>query len=258
MVDNNSNDPEIKKIIQNFSVKYIFEPRPGSYMARNTGAKNASGETLIFIDSDCQVNKNYFQQAELSLKSDIDGLMGKILGINHNKIAALEQKFYEDLTKNFLQPNTLLKRIDTRNFIIKKNIFQKINGFTENLKFGGDMELGARLHEQKYKIIYDENIIIQHTNEVNLDKIIKKRINQNYDNYRILNDHSPEFIKKYFPHLLKINKYKNYYWLLIIILPIFKLVTKLTNNYWFYKKTNIIAIKLGSLKCYLKKSSPIQ
>lgn len=258
VVDNNSNDQEIKKIINNFPVKYIFESHKNSYISRNTGAKNAQGKILIFIDSDCVVDEKFFNNIQLAFQKNIDGLMGKIIGINKNNIAALEQKFYEEITGRFLKTNTFLKRIDTRNFAIKKEIFLKHGGFSEMLKYGSDMEFGARLHEQKYKIIYNENIIVKHINETDLNKIVQKRIKQNYDNYHITEYHNLDFLKKYFPHLLEIKKYKKYYLLLIIGLPILKLITLITRNYWFYKKTNIFAIKLGSLKCYLKKSSPIQ
>jgi glycosyltransferase involved in cell wall biosynthesis len=253
VVDNNSSDPEIKEIVQRYPVKYLLETKTGSYAARNTGAKNAQGDILIFIDSDCQASQDWLQNIAASFKNNIDGLMGKITGINSNKIATLEQKFYEAVTANFLQKKNL-SRIDTRNFAIKKEIFNKLKGFNEDLKYGGDMELGARLHENNYKIIYQDSVIIQHVNETNLNKIIRKRIEQNFDNYKIIDYHEPEFIAEYFPHLLKIKTLKKYYYLFIICLPIFKVLTKLTKCYVFYKYSNIAACKIGSLKCYLQKT----
>lgn len=256
VVDNNSSDLEIKKIIAQFPIKYVLESKTGSYAARNAGAKNAQGDILIFLDSDCQVPKNYLQNMDLAFKKDIDGLMGKITGINTNKIAACEQRFYEEITDIFLKKEKHLSRIDTRNFAIKKEIFNSMGGFDEKLKYGGDMEFGARLHEKNYHIIYQDAVVIQHVNETNLKKIINKRLAQNFDNYKIINYHNQEFIKKYFPYLLEIKKIKKYYYLFKIILPIFSLMTVITKNYWFYKYTNILAIKLGSIKCYLEKSSP--
>lgn len=252
-VDNNSSDPEIKKIIQQYPVKYLLETKAGSYAARNAGAKNASGDILIFLDSDCQIAEDYFQNIQLAFKENIDGLMGRISGINKNKIATCEQKFYEEITGAFLTREKYLSRIDTRNFAIKKEVFNKLGGFNEKLKYGGDMELGSRLHEKKYKIIYANNIVVQHANETDLDKIIQKRTKQNFDNYKIINYHNPEFIEKYFPYLLKIKKLKKYYYLFLICLPIFKIFAKATKCYFFYKYTNILACKMGSLNCYLKK-----
>ena len=53
VVDNGSTDPEIPQIIQKFPVRYISEPRIGSYTARNSGIDQASGGILAFTDSDC-------------------------------------------------------------------------------------------------------------------------------------------------------------------------------------------------------------
>ena len=53
VVDNGSTE-KIKNVLLGFTgVTYILENRPGSYIARNTGIKYASGEIIAFTDSDC-------------------------------------------------------------------------------------------------------------------------------------------------------------------------------------------------------------
>jgi glycosyltransferase involved in cell wall biosynthesis len=246
-VDNNSTDPEIKKILNKYKVKYLLEKNAGSYHARNTGAKNAEGDILIFTDSDCVPQENWVQSINKAFSKNIDGIMGKISGINKNKIAKQEQKFYEAVAGKFLKKNVPLKRIDTRNFAVKKNIFLKQGGFNEQLQFGGDMEFGARIHQAGYKIFYEESVLVSHSNETDMDKIINKRIQQNFDNYHILKFHNRNFIEQYFPHFLEINKYEKYYPLFTLYLPILTHMAKLFKNYFFYKYANIFAIKYGLL-----------
>lgn len=246
-VDNNSTDPEIKKIISQYKVKYIKETRPGSYTARNTGARNAQGDILVFLDSDCEPSADWLKNIKEAFQNNIDGLMGKIIGKNKNKIAEFEQKFYEAVTGKFLNQEKYLKRIDTRNFAIKKEIFNKLKGFNEALQYGGDMEFGARAYQAGYKISYAESVIVSHANETNLDKIIDKRIKQNYDNYNITKYHDENFIKQYFPHLLAGKQYNKYYYIIAFYLPVLIKLTKIFKIYFFYKYANIFAIKFGQL-----------
>ncbi|WP_176230527.1 glycosyltransferase family 2 protein, partial [Candidatus Hakubella thermalkaliphila] len=47
------------EIIKGFPCKFIFlDKHYGASRARNTGAKNSSGEILFFIDADCLLQKN--------------------------------------------------------------------------------------------------------------------------------------------------------------------------------------------------------
>ncbi|MFH0818667.1 MAG: glycosyltransferase [Patescibacteria group bacterium] len=256
LVDNN-HEKQLRYFADKYLVKYVHEPITGSYQARNTGANNAGGEILIFIDSDCQVTSNWLKEIDKTFDQNVDSLMGKILGINKNNIAEFEQKFYEQITHDFLNNNNkTLSRIDTRNFAIKKHVFEKLNGFNSRLQYGGDMEFGALLHEHNKTIIFSENVIINHVNEICLDVIIKKRIKQNYNNFLITSLHNPSFIKKYFPHLLAHQNNFPAQCLRIICklgLTVCRWPAKIFINYKFFKLLNILAIKYGLLSAVCKK-----
>ena len=67
VVDNSSND-NTKNVVINFNkqlpIRYIFEPRIGIPIARNTGIKNAKYDIIAFIDDDCVADKNFDQPAQ--------------------------------------------------------------------------------------------------------------------------------------------------------------------------------------------------
>ncbi|MBU0670829.1 glycosyltransferase, partial [Patescibacteria group bacterium] len=174
LVNNRPQNQEIKKIAEKFKVQYVEEKNPGSYRARNGGARKAQGDILAFCDVDCVVTENWLNEMEKSLANN-EAVIGKTEGINENKTAKLEQMFYEMLMKNAL--------VDTRNFGIKKSTFNHLGGFNEKLAFGGDMEFGARLDNQNFKIGRNEKMIVKHHNPTRIMKIILKRITQNFDNY---------------------------------------------------------------------------
>jgi glycosyltransferase involved in cell wall biosynthesis len=62
IVDNNSTD-NTANIAQEYYpfVKYIFEKNTAFSRARRTGANNASGDILLFLDDDVLVNKGSFK-----------------------------------------------------------------------------------------------------------------------------------------------------------------------------------------------------
>lgn len=265
IVDNNSSDPELKKLISAYPVKYVLEQKAGSYIARNTGAKHAQGDVLIFIDSDCTVDKNWLSEIKKNI-AQVDGLMGKIQGINNNIVATFEQRFYEQITTAAFTEK-YLKRIDTRNFIIKKEVFNKLGGFNDQLKYGGDMEFGARLHQAHYQIIFCAEAIINHTNETDLNKILNKRIAQNFDNYNILKFHDTDFVNFYFPHLIKYQKnilslLQLYIFFIILIKHkylnkyLYKILP-INLQYYYFKFINICANKYGQLLNIFQKQNHV-
>ncbi|MFA5994816.1 MAG: glycosyltransferase family 2 protein [Patescibacteria group bacterium] len=181
----------------------IHEPIPGSYQARNTGLEQARGEYLAFTDSDCTVDPQWLYNIEqLFIDETIDAVMGYATGNNANKIATYEQQMYEDNIGKFVGEKKL-RRIDTRNFAIKRNIYEKLGGFNTRLDYGGDMEYGARAHQAGFNIIFAKNVVVTHSNETNLPKLLQKRIRQNKGNMLITQIHDEQFVQEYFPHLLR-------------------------------------------------------
>ncbi len=257
VVDNNSSDPEIKKIIQSFpTIKYLVEKKPGSYAARNRGAQAARGKILAFTDADCLADEDWLINIEKN-SQQVNGLMGRIEDNNENQIAEWEGRFYQEVTAGLWPVGKDLKRIDTRNFAINKEVFQKMKGFNEKLKYGGDMELGARLHAAGYRIRYCPEAKVKHHNETDLKTILSKRIKQNFDNYQITKLHPADFVKTYFPHLASLApNLKTKLWRLIfkLILDLNWPWLKLVRSYDYFKKLNIAAIKYGQLSNVVQKN----
>lgn len=256
VVDNNSTD-STTAIIKKFPVRYIHEAHPGSYRARNAGLKAAQGESMVFTDSDCSVDINWLSEIDKLFSNDkIDGVMGYAGGNNGNIIACYEQRMYEDNISEFIN-STDLKRIDTRNFAVKRNVIAKIGHFNEALQFGGDMEYGARAHEAGLKFVFSNSVIISHTNPINLPMLLSKRVRQNFGNMLIIEHHSSQFIRDYFPHLLRysrstINMILRWsLWLISkLYFPFAGVVCILLPDplgYWHFKLMNVIAMRLGQL-----------
>lgn len=63
-----------------FQAKYIYEPRLGQSLARNTGRAVAAGDILAFTDDDCLPNKDWLSHLVQSYSNpDVWGCSGRVI-----------------------------------------------------------------------------------------------------------------------------------------------------------------------------------
>ena len=59
VVDNAPSDDSTARLSANYPVRYIIERRKGASWARTRGAKEASGEVVVYVDDDVVVDNNW-------------------------------------------------------------------------------------------------------------------------------------------------------------------------------------------------------
>lgn len=140
----------IKKHNNNQVFYYRLDLNSGPQVARNYGAKKACSELLVFLDSDdlllsdsLSKRINYFnsnpncESAYSNYKVSFNTKKNNdyIKKINHKKLS------YKDVL-------TSLSLVPTSAFIMKKHIFNKINGFDERLPSCQDDDIMIRCFEK--------------------------------------------------------------------------------------------------------------
>jgi glycosyltransferase involved in cell wall biosynthesis len=85
IVDNNSKD-NTKELVESYipkfqgKMRYLFEPKQGQSVARNTGIKSANGKIIAFTDDDVIVDKKWlFHIKKFSDEHQFDAMGGRIL-----------------------------------------------------------------------------------------------------------------------------------------------------------------------------------
>ncbi len=135
-------------------VRWSKGPRKGPAANRNSGAREAKGSWLIFIDDDCEPDpgllKNYRQFMEQNAHADV--LEGMIYSDEHIPpffIAPL------NLTGGFLW---------SCNFAIKRSVFDALAGFDENYPYPNleDNDLNKRLIRGGYAIVFAQSAKVYH------------------------------------------------------------------------------------------------
>ena len=187
IVDNNSIDNTTEVFNQwrashpNGSFSYLTESQQGASFARNTGAANAKGQWLCFMDDDAVASINYVENIlkHIETKPESVGFGGRIIP----KYIPAEPKwmsyYVSSLVGNFdYAPNACAfehgKYPLESNMIVRKDIYDAIGGFNAALPgVVGTLRIGGEGKELFYKILalghtiyYDPTICVHHVVEV--------------------------------------------------------------------------------------------
>lgn len=170
IVDDNSTD-NTKNIIKKYDCKYIkLNKNKGAGNARNIGAKYATGNILLFIDSDIVIKKNTLKNLILNIKKykNIKIICGYKASLN------LSKGFFSNFImyrKTFTYIKFLKSKIEfyynsfpeTAFMGIYKEVFNEFWGFNPKLKRSSceDHEFGKRINK-KYKIYFFKNLEVFH------------------------------------------------------------------------------------------------
>lgn len=174
VVDNSEKGVVPSDIILPDWVQMAHEPVAGSYKARNTGARMATGEILAFTDSDCVPDKNWLTNAINCFRRSTCDLVGGKVQIFQDDEENKYGYLYERVTAFPQHKNVPDGRGVTANLFIKKCVFDKMSGFSSTIKSGGDWEFTLRCTKKGYDMIYCEEVLVLHPART-LPAIFKKQ-----------------------------------------------------------------------------------
>ena len=135
--DNNSNDKTLEVAKKN-KCKTVKGGLPG--MGRNNGAKAAKYDWLLFLDSDVLLPK-MFLESFFEKSKKYDYATCRIEPLTHN----FEYRFFYMLKNysNYISRN----HISGQCLLIKKRLFEKIEGYDGSLTLGEEHDLAKRLRK---------------------------------------------------------------------------------------------------------------
>lgn len=164
VVVNNDPDDQVPEYINLPSnCKMVFESKPGSYAARNTGAANAEGEVFSFTDADCKPKKDWLSKINEHFCSFDNPLSGAVemFSVNNKKKLNLPESY--DYIYGINQDIYMEKGVAaTANLSVLKKHFDLVNGFDESCFSGGDVDFCRKLRDEGIILLYRSDIIVRH------------------------------------------------------------------------------------------------
>lgn len=222
VVDDDSNDDTysyIKGANKNYELKYhYFKKNKRSYCApaKNFGWKKASGDIIIFIDSDIIVKQTYLSEIERYYNADKDLMIigTRIFLPGSVPLKTIQDKsFFKEYSSMAKKPeffelrHTIFSDHSYNssamkypwleafgcNMVVPKQWLQKIGGFDENFENWGleDIELAYNLFSHGLKIVINSKLEVFHQPHNNNKDVI------NPDYYTQIDENTRYFIEKH-------------------------------------------------------------
>lgn len=166
VVDNGSDDEDaIARVVSSHRARLSWEKKPGSYCARNHGLSLARGEIIAFTDADCIPDRDWLEQGVSCLQSVPKcGLVAGRVELFYRDPQHLTAVELHESIYAFPQEAYLAQGLGgvTANLLTYKAVVDRVGGFKESLKSGGDLEWGERVASLGYERVYSARVKVRH------------------------------------------------------------------------------------------------
>lgn len=192
IVDDGSIDNS-NKILQKYEKKervkiYYFEINRGAAYARNFGVKQSKGKYILFIDFDCEIEKNCLKEIinKFDNSKKIGGIILKLITDNGKldnaghfySIFGFPYEIGSGENPVNYQKEMSVFGAKTSGLAVRKELIKKVGGFDEDYLISGeDTDFSWRIGMTGYGLIYLPTAIGNHH---------QKKIKNKSVNYRIL------------------------------------------------------------------------
>lgn len=143
VVDNGSTDRTLEAAakFRNSLALTILE-KPDGYISavRNAGAAAAQGTYLAFLDSDCEANPDWLQQASLAIQEGRTGIFGSFYLIPDGS-SWVARHWYDERER---KGQGKISFVPAGDLFVSRELFQKLRGFDESLQTNEDVEFCHR------------------------------------------------------------------------------------------------------------------
>lgn len=151
VVDDGSLDNTANVVSKYSSVRYVYQDNHGVSAARNRGAEEATGNWLIFLDSDDELLFN----ALLEFKSAID---------SQPEVNVFQGGYFIFNNETLIERHPTLGNSSfvSGSFAIDRLLFKSLKGYDESLKFAENTELVFRLEQSGVSIRKIESVVLRY------------------------------------------------------------------------------------------------
>ncbi|MBF0342964.1 MAG: glycosyltransferase [Nitrospirae bacterium] len=172
VVDNGSKDAtaEIAKVM---GVTVLSKPKATISALRNSGARCAKGELLVFLDADMVVPEDFINKGKKYFDSGFMGALGFAIIVPSD--SGWVARTWGQPLNSKRERKVEVDFLGGSNIFIKKIVFEEVGGFDELLNTNEDKDFTMRVAKAGYSLITSYEINVIHLGyERDLSEFIRK------------------------------------------------------------------------------------
>jgi lipopolysaccharide/colanic/teichoic acid biosynthesis glycosyltransferase/GT2 family glycosyltransferase len=203
VVDDGSTDGTAE-IARRAGACVVTQPNGGAAAARNSGAKVAQGELLLFTDSDCAPVPGWMAALIAAFDDPrVAGAKGTYLTRQRAIVPRFTQLEYEDRYDRMLGRETI-DFIDTYSAAYRPDVFWQNGGFDTSVRYTEDQEFSFRLAEKGYRLVFVPEAQVYHRHNATLRAYIRRKffigrwkvlVTRQHPGRLVKDSHTPEALK---------------------------------------------------------------
>jgi mycofactocin glycosyltransferase len=203
IVVDDASDDNTPEVVSGFPVRLLKNTiRMQASYSRNLAAKEAKGDILAFIDSDCTADPLWLKALTPAFSDAINGAVGGKVdswfdkkGLDrYEKVASSLNK--GDHSRSSKEEGNFFY-LPTCNLLVKKELFLKLGGFNIDMTVGEDVDFCWRLKDSGHEIEYRPEGVVFHKHRNMIWPFFRRRFEYGTSE-PLLNKKHPDRLKKMF------------------------------------------------------------
>ncbi len=171
---------QVEKYKSQLNIKYFYKENEKPAIARNYGVARASGEYVVFVDSDCIIPQDYFEKVNRHLnEEEVDAYGGPdAASPDFSPLQkAISYSMTAFLTTGNIRGGEKVDKFYPRSFNlgVKKTVFDEMGGFPiTKMHPGEDMVFAIELIKRGYKTKLFKDAFVYHKRRNTLRSFFKQ------------------------------------------------------------------------------------